>query len=225
MKLAAIVQGIVTLPKRTWLLVSALAVSGGVAVAMVGGAWAPEPVPPSPAVIPAQLETPAVPAVTTSAPEPAASEVPAASGPRRFLPETREESVVLDVSSQGCFGGAGPERFEIRGENPAVVRVLDPGTGAVLREVALDAETRKELERTVAFYRAPPGDVICSTVDVIRISFRQGDREVWSETYEDSTCETDYRGAPWSLIGLFDAERWAERRAGRDERMSREPID
>jgi hypothetical protein len=221
-KLAAFVQGIVTLPKRPWLLVPALAVSCGVAVAAAWAVGAPEPVRSSPAVTPAQ---PAAPAVTASAPEPVASEVPAAGEPRRFLPETRDESVVLDVSSQGCFGGAGPHRFEIRGENPGAVRVLDPGTGAVLREDALDAETRRELERTIAFHRAPPGDVVCSTVDVIRISFRQGDREVWSETYEDSTCETDYRGAPWSLAGLFDPERQAERRAGRDERLSREPVD
>lgn len=220
MKLAAFVQGIVTLPRRPWLLVSALAVSCGVAVAAAWGVGAPEPRSPSPAVTPAQPE-----AAVARAPEAPASEVAAASGPRRFLPETRDESVVLEVSSQGCFGGAGPHRFEIRGENPGAVRVLDPGTGAVLREDVLDAETRRELERTIGFYRAPPGDVVCSTVDVIRISFRQGDTEVWSETYEDSTCETDYQGAPWSLAGLFDAERWAGRRAGRDERMSREPID
>lgn len=220
MKLAAFVQGIVTLPRRPWLLVSALAVSCGVAVAAAWGVGAPEPERPSPAVTLAQPATAAARAL-----EAPASEVAAASGPRRFLPETRDESVVLDVSSQGCFGGAGPHRFEIHGQNPGAVRVLDPGTGAVLREDVLDAETRRELERTIAFYRAPPGDVVCSTVDVIRISFRQGDTEVWSETYEDSTCETDYQGAPWSLAGLFDAERWAGRRAGRDERMSRAPID
>jgi hypothetical protein len=215
-KLAAMMQGIMTLPKRVWLIVSALALPCGAAMAAIYGVWAPELVPPPPPAVPATAE------VTAVAPElPATAEVAASGEPRRFLPQARDESVVLDFSSQGCFGDAAAERFEIRGENPRVVRVVDPGDGSVVREIALDEETREELERTIAFYRAPPGDVVCSQVDVVQIAFRQGGKTVWSETYEDSTCETDYQGSPWSLAALFDAER----RAGKNERMSREPID
>jgi hypothetical protein len=218
-KLAAIVQGIMTLPRRAWLGGAAVALSGGAAMAAMSGVGAREAVRPVPAVAPAPA-TPAAPAGADVAPGVPAT-ARAAGEPRRFWPETRDESVVLEVSSQGCFGDAGTQRFEIRGEEPGVVRALDPGTGAVLREIALDAQMRAELGRTIAFYRAPPGDVVCSTVDVVRVAFRQGGRDVWSETYEDSTCETEYRGAPWSLAALFDAER----RAGTDERMARAPVE
>lgn len=211
MKLAALMQGIVTLPKRVWLIVSALALSVGAAGAAIYGASGPEPVPPA---VPAPAGT------TSAAPTvPVTPEATAAGEHRRFLPQSRDESVVLDFSSQGCFGGAGQARFEIRGESPGVVRVVDPGDGSVVREIELDEETRKELERTIGFYRSPPGDVVCSTVDVVQIAFRQGDRTVWTETHEDSSCETEYQDAPWSLAALFDAER----QAGRGERMSREP--
>lgn len=223
MKLAVMLQGIVTLPKRVWLIGSGLALSCGAAVAMLGGSSTPAPAPPPPHVVPA----PPVPAQATAAPPetPVAPAPAAASAPRQFLPQAPGESVVLDYSSQGCFGGSGPQRFEIRGEEPRVVRVIDLTDGSVARTLELDDETRKELERTVAFYRSPPEGTVCSTVDVVQLSFRQGDKIVWSETYEDSTCETDFRGSPWSLAGLFDAERHAERRAGRDERMSRTSFD
>ncbi len=217
MKLAAMMQGIVTLPKRVWLIVAALALSVGAAGAASYGAsyGASAPVP---SAVPATVEA------TSAAPTvPVTPEATAAGEHRRFLPQTRDESVVLDFSSQGCFGGAGQARFEIRGENPGVVRVVDPGDGSVVREIELDAETLEELERTIGFYRSPPGDVVCSTVDVVRIAFRRGDRTVWTETHEDSSCETEYQDAPWSLAALFDAERRAERQAGRGERMSREP--
>lgn len=223
MKLAAMMQGIVTLPKRVWLIGSGLALSCGAAVAMIGGASAPAPPPAVPA-------TPAPAQATQTTPEtPAAPAPAAASGPRQFLPQAPGENVVLDFSSQGCFGGTGPQRFEIRAEEPRVVRVIEPAAESVERTVErtveLDDETRAELERTIAFYRSPPEGTVCSTVDVVQISFRQGDRIVWTETHEDSTCETDFRGAPWSLAGLFDAERLAARRAGRDERMSRHSSD
>ena len=218
MKLAAMMQGIVTLPKRVWLIVSALALSVGAAVAAIYGVSTPGPVPPPPPAVSAPAET-----ISTAPAVPVTPEAPAAGEPRRLLPQSREESVVLDFSSQGCFAGSAPARFEIRGENPRVVRVVDPADGSVVREIALDEETRKELERTIAFYRSPPGDTVCSTVDVVQIAFRQGDRTVWTETHEDSSCETDYQDAPWSLAALFDAERRAERQAGRGERMSREP--
>jgi hypothetical protein len=216
-KLAAMMQGIMTLPKRVWLIVSALALSCGAAVAAIHGASEPAPAPPA---APATAEVTAE--ATASAPTVSGASAATAAGEhRRFLPQTRDESVVLDFSSQGCFGGAAPARFEIRGENPRVVRVVDPGDGSIVREIALDEEARKELERTIAFYRAPPGDVVCSTVDVVQISFRQGDEVVWTETHEDSTCETEYQDAPWSLAALFDAER----RASRNERMSRQALD
>ena len=224
MKLAAMLQGIVTLPRRTWWIVSALGLSCAAGAALYA-AWAAEPAPSLPATAPAQLAIQATVEATAVAAPAVAAEVrataePAGHEPRQFLPQTREESVIFDVSSQGCFGGREPERFEIRGEDPGVVRVIDPGNGAVTRTMALDEATRAELARTIAFYRSPPGDVVCSTVELVQVSFRQGDKTVWSETYEDSTCETDYRGAPWSLAELFDAKR----QAGKDERMSRDPL-
>ena len=228
MKLAAVLQGIVTLPRRTWWIVSALGLSCAAGAALYA-AWAAEPAPSLPATAPAQpaisvaVEATAVAAAAVEAPaveEVRATAEPARHEPRRFLPQTPQESVVFDVSSQGCFGGREPERFEIRGEDPGVVRVIDPGNGAVTRTMALDEATRAELARTIAFYRSPPGDVVCSMVELVQISFREGDKTVWSETYEDSTCETDYLGAPWSLAELFDAER----KAGKDRRMSRDTL-